>query len=122
MVSLDGAMMEQVMFNILDNAIKHTAMDGEIRVKISNSIKMVEIAISDNGEGIRAGSEQSIFDKFYSDREQGHKNSGTGLGLAICKAIVNAHGGSISATNVEPPASGAIFKICLPIESAINNG
>ena len=121
MVSLDGAMMEQVIFNILDNAIKHTAADGEIRVKISNNVDMIEIAISDNGEGIRIGSEQSIFDKFYSDRERGHNNSGTGLGLAICKAIVTAHRGKIIAKNVEPPETGAIFAISLPIESAIKH-
>jgi two-component system sensor histidine kinase KdpD len=121
MVSVDGAMMEQVMFNIFDNAIKHTTQDGEIRVKIANSNNMVEIAISDNGDGIREGSEQYIFDKFYSDRERQQNNSGTGLGLAICKAIVNAHGGTISAINNVPPQKGATFKICLPVERVIDN-
>ena len=127
MVSVDGALMEQVIFNILDNAIKHTKPDGEIRVIISNNVDRIEIAIKDNGDGLREGSEQYIFEKFYSDRERGHNNSGTGLGLAICKAIVKAHGGNISAKNVEPPERGAIFAINLPIalklstESAINH-
>jgi two-component system sensor histidine kinase KdpD len=73
----------------------------------------LRIAVYDDGPGLPPGSEERIFDKFYRAESLGDGGRGSGLGLAICRAIVKAHGGSISAAN--RPGGGSEFIIRLPL-------
>lgn len=109
MVRIDGALIEQVLVNLLDNAIRHTAGDGVITLTGERDGDRVRVTVADNGPGLGAHPEQ-LFEPFHSDRE-----SGTGLGLAICRGVIHAHGGEISARNT---GNGAAFTFTLPTEGA----
>jgi len=110
---VDPLRLEQVLTNLIDNAIKFSPRDGQIDVDLSvNSIGMVRLAVTDRGPGIPPEGRHRIFDRFYQARS-GDLASGMGLGLYICRQIVEQHGGSISA---EFPAEGGTrFVVILPI-------
>ena len=74
----------------------------------------VEVSVRDHGTGFAHGEEQRVFEKFHQTRPEGAQ-SGFGLGLAICKAIVEAHGGTIVARNA--PGGGAEFRFTLPLRA-----
>jgi two-component system sensor histidine kinase KdpD len=112
---VDAFLFEQVLVNLLENATRYTG--PRCRVEISAAIvrKTAEICVADNGPGVPAGSEAKIFDKFFrgsSVAPDGRR--GVGLGLAICRAIVEAHGGTISVANRRE--GGAEFRIVLPCD------
>jgi two-component system sensor histidine kinase KdpD len=96
LVSFDPLLIEQVLVNLLDNAIKYTSQ--EIPIELSAYVKDGEIIveIEDRGTGIPAGEEEKIFDKFVRGAATG---GGIGLGLTICRAIITAHDGWIRAEN-----------------------
>ncbi len=112
LVPIDGTLVEQALVNLLENAVKYTPAGSpiEIRARAEDAEAIVEVA--DRGEGIPAGEESRIFEKFYRS-EQSKKTGGAGLGLAICQAIVQAHGGRIWAENRH--GGGAVFRFSLPI-------
>lgn len=110
MVRIDGALIEQVLVNLLSNAIRHTADNGVIIVSAVRDGTWLRITIADNGPGLGAGDPNRLFAEFHSDRE-----NGSGLGLAICRGVVQAHGGRIEAGNA--PEGGALFTFTLPIEA-----
>ncbi len=117
-ISVDGALIEQVLFNLLDNAISHTKDNGTIEITMNKDSKFLIVTIEDDGNGIPDGQETQIFQEFKRGSNLGDgKSEGTGLGLAICKGIMEAHGGKISAKNRKLPAKGACFKIMVPLES-----
>ena len=94
-VYADGDRLQQVLINLVDNAVRHTGDDGEIKLNL-NQDKNIRIVISDNGLGIESEDLAFIFDRFYkSDKARTRSKSGTGLGLAISKNIIEAHGGRI---------------------------
>lgn len=97
MVWADRDKINQVLMNLLGNAIKFTPAHGMVTVSASrNGEDNVQISVSDTGPGIAPGEKEKIFDKFYQVAEvDGVKPKGTGLGLAICKALVELHGGRI---------------------------
>jgi two-component system sensor histidine kinase KdpD len=108
-------LIERVIVNLLENAIKYTPAGSPIRIAARQREDAVEVAVEDRGPGLPPGREQSIFDKFT----RGERESavpGVGLGLAICRAIVQAHGGEISAQNRE--GGGARFRFTLPMADA----
>jgi two-component system sensor histidine kinase KdpD len=107
-VKVDGALMEQVLVNILENAARHVGRQVKVVVTISRIGSTGLIEIRDDGPGVPPGEETRVFERF-----QRHDSTGFGLGLAICKAAVEAHGGTITVRNGEP--HGAIFLIRLPI-------
>jgi two-component system sensor histidine kinase KdpD len=74
----------------------------------------VEVEVSDEGPGLPPGDAERLFDRFVRGGFPGHSPSGTGLGLAICRAVVNAHSGSIRAE--QSPGGGACFRFRLPLE------
>lgn len=116
LINVDGALIEQVVFNILDNAVQHTSDNGIIELKLSKTSRDITVCIEDNGVGIDIGQEELIFEKFQTkNREPIIPSNGTGLGLAICKGIIVAHGGKITASNNTPPNRGAKFQFTLPI-------
>jgi two-component system sensor histidine kinase KdpD len=105
-------LIERVLVNLLENAAKYTPPDAIVEIAAQSAGDAMRVTVADNGPGIRPGTEQEIFNKF----SRGVRESaigGVGLGLAICKAIVEAHGGSIGATN--RGGRGAAFTFSLPI-------
>jgi two-component system sensor histidine kinase KdpD len=109
LVAFDSLLMEQVLMNLLDNAIKHTPEGTPIGFTAEIRADAVMIEVADRGPGIPSGDEELIFEKFVRGPA-----GGIGLGLAICRAIINAHGGRIWAEN--RPGGGAVFRFTLPIE------
>lgn len=113
LLNIDGFLIEQVLVNLLENASRYTPIGSEIEITAAAKVKRAEIRIADNGPGLPSGSEEKIFDKFFRGSTitpDGRR--GVGLGLAICRAIVEAHGGAITAAN--RPKGGAEFVISLP--------
>ena len=114
LVHVDGPLFERVLINLLENAHKYAGARASIGIRAEADARQLSLEVWDNGPGIPAGQEQTIFDKFA----RGNKESaipGVGLGLAICQAIVDVHGGTISASN--RPEGGASFRVTLPGET-----
>jgi two-component system sensor histidine kinase KdpD len=113
LAELDVALFEQVLVNLLDNAVKYSPSDTPIDVNVLQTGNAIRIEICDRGIGIPVDDLERVFDKFYRVQRP-EKVSGTGLGLAICKGIIEAHGGTIKASN--RPGGGTIITIILPKE------
>lgn len=116
MISIDGKLIVQVLINLLENAIRHTPPDSEIKLEVTVKSQFLEITVSDTGNGIDERIKNNIFDRFVTlDDCVTDGKRGIGLGLAICKAIVEAHGGCIYTERNEP--KGAKFVLTLPMEA-----
>ncbi|HUB97595.1 MAG TPA: ATP-binding protein, partial [Stellaceae bacterium] len=113
MVRLDPVLLEQVLFNLLDNAAKYAAPDTEIRLEVRSEGNTVRLEVLDEGDGIPPEDLERIFDKFYRVQVADRRRAGTGLGLAICRGFVAAMGGSIVAGN-RRDRKGAVFTVTLP--------
>lgn len=97
MVWADADRLEQVLTNLIDNAIRHTQKGGTVTVQASTLPSGVKIDITDTGSGIPQEDLPFVFQRFYkADKARTRGRSGTGLGLAIAKNIVEAHGGQLS--------------------------
>jgi len=116
MPQLDAVLLEQVIFNLLDNAAKYAPPGSEISVKAWASGNLVRIEVRDEGDGIPPGDLERIFDKFYRVHAADYRRAGTGLGLAICRGFIEAMGGTITASN-RSDRSGAIFTVTLPVDT-----
>jgi two-component system sensor histidine kinase KdpD len=112
LVPIDGVLIEQVLINLLENAIKHTPPDGPIDISASAAKNTVTVTIADRGPGIAAGQEDQLFEKYY--RAPGRIEVGFGLGLTICRGIIATHGGRVWAEN--RPGGGAAFSFTIPVE------
>jgi two-component system sensor histidine kinase KdpD len=113
LLNIDGFLMEQVLVNLFENASRYTPADSVIEITATATDKQAEISIADNGPGLPLGSEEKVFDKFFRGATVAPDGRrGVGLGLAICQAIVEAHGGTITAANRRE--GGAEFVIHLP--------
>ena len=111
----DSVKLQQVIYNVIDNALKYTPRGGEVETTLIRSGRRALIRISDTGIGIPAEDLPHIFDRFYRvDKARSRATGGTGLGLSIVKQIVQQHGGAISATSTE--GKGTSFEISLPIQ------
>ncbi len=111
-IQVDKERMEQVLINIIHNAIRHTLPGGKIIVSAEQLENEIIIRIKDTGEGISEKDLPRIFERFYKT-DQARTSGGTGLGLAIAKHIVEAHNGRIWAESV--PGLGSTFSIALPL-------
>jgi two-component system sensor histidine kinase KdpD len=111
LVQLDEVLMEQVLFNLVENALKYTPAGGPIEIGATLGDGALRIEVADHGPGLPPGQEESVFEKFHRGRREGDP-SGVGLGLSICRGIVEAHGGAISAGSRE--GGGALFRVTLP--------
>ncbi len=117
MLSLDAVLMEQVLFNLLDNAAKYAPSGSKITIGAQRKNDKVVITIADEGEGLPAADCEQIFDKFYRVHRGDRQRVGTGLGLAICRGFVEAMNGTITAANrIDHP--GAIFTLTFPVPPA----
>ncbi|MEO8953329.1 MAG: ATP-binding protein [Ktedonobacteraceae bacterium] len=111
-VELDYLQMDQVLTNLIENAVRHTPPETPIEVSAQREGEQMVISVADRGPGIPEKDKVHIFDKFY--RVLGtQRGTGSGLGLAVCKGLVEAHGGSIWVEDREN--GGAIFRFTLPI-------
>ncbi len=116
MLRVDAVLLEQVLFNLLDNAAKYAPVESTVRIAARSGSGRVTIEIADEGEGIPAADLERIFDKFYRVQSADRKRAGTGLGLAICRGLIEAMNGTIAASN-RTDRSGALFTIDLPAAS-----
>jgi two-component system sensor histidine kinase KdpD len=110
LVSMDALLMEQLLLNLLENALNHTPAGTPIRIRAKVANGVLKLEVSDQGPGILPGEEDVIFEKFTRGRQSGAR--GVGLGLSICKAIAQAHGGVITASR--PAGGGACFTLTMP--------
>lgn len=116
MVIGDISLIERVLENLIDNALRHCTSRAAIRVRVQRVHDQVEVKVTDTGTGIAAEDLPKVFDRFYqSERNQGG-NSGAGLGLAITKRILDIHGAHIKVESVL--GSGTTFRFSLPIAGA----
>jgi signal transduction histidine kinase len=113
-VEADPEALAGVLLNLVSNAVRHTAAGGRIALTAHADGDDVELAVLDDGPGIPPELLPVIFDRFArADPARSRATGGTGLGLAICRAVVEAHGGTIAASS--GPAGGATFTVRLPV-------
>jgi signal transduction histidine kinase len=115
-VTLDSDRLEQILVNLLSNAIRHTP-EGSITLKAWSESERVWISLTDTGSGIPPEELPHIFKRFWrSKKSRSRKYSGTGIGLAICRRLVELHGGEIFVTS--QLGIGSTFKFFLPLDHA----
>jgi two-component system phosphate regulon sensor histidine kinase PhoR len=117
-IEADAFRLEPVLFNLLDNALRHGGKSGLlIRVDAKSDGEWVEIGIHDNGQGIPLADQPHIFERFYRVRKDRARDAGgTGLGLSIVKHTIQAHGGMVTVASV--PGAGASFELKLPVRQS----
>ncbi len=116
LIKIEPTRIEQVLTNILENALRYTPPRSPIEIKVQVDGKDLLVSIADRGPGIALADLDLIFDKFYRVRKSQSNRmlpASSGLGLAICKGIIEAHSGRIWAANRE--GGGAIFSFTLPL-------
>ncbi len=114
LVNIDRQRVNQVLHNLLENAVAHTHKGGTINVAAMTQGDWVEVCVSDTGEGIPAEDLPNIFERFYRvDRSRARATGGSGLGLTIAKRLVEAHGGKIAVQS--ELGKGSRFSFTLPI-------
>jgi signal transduction histidine kinase len=113
-VPVDLKRFQQVLVNLLTNAIRFTPQQGTIHIQVLRKDQEVEVRVANSGPGISPEEIPHLFERFYrGDQARSRGQGGSGLGLAISKQLVEAHGGRIWAEN--DPSGGAIFVIRLPL-------
>ncbi len=113
-VNIDWQRVNEVLHNILENAVAHTCKGGTIKIAASQKGKWVELSVSDTGEGIPAEDLPRIFERFYRvDKSRARATGGSGLGLTIARRLVEAHGGTIVVQS--KLGEGTRFSFTLPI-------
>ena len=112
LVRFDAVLLERVLCNLLENAAKYTPAGAKITIAAALHGAWVNVTVYDNGQGLPPGREEAVFEKFVRGERESAK-PGVGLGLAICRAIIEAHGGTINACT--SPTGGAAFVFSLPL-------
>lgn len=112
-VRIDLMRAREVLVHLIDNANRYSAPDQPITVTAERTGDTVTISVADRGDGIDGLEQDLIFEKFYRGKSQRYAVEGTGMGLPIAKAIVEAHGGTISLTSQR--GQGSVFSITFPI-------
>lgn len=114
LVNIDWQRVNEVLHNLLENAVAHTPRGGSITVTVSQKGKWVEVSVSDTGEGIPADDLSHIFERFYRvDKSRARATGGSGLGLTITKRLVESHGGTITVQSTL--GEGSRFSFTLPV-------
>ena len=110
---IDAVRIEQVIRNLVDNAVKYSPPDGVIDIAATHAEGAVVVVVSDSGPGIAPEYRERVFDRFFRVEPPGMNAGGAGLGLAICRRFVELHGGTLE---LEPAqARGASFRFTLPV-------
>ena len=118
-VKLDYLQIDQVLTNLLENAVRYTPAESPIDIGVRLDGEYMLISVADRGPGIPAADLDRVFDKFYRVMEtqtKATRTTGSGLGLAVCKGLVEAHGGRVWVENRQ--GGGAIFQFTLPLGEA----
>jgi two-component system sensor histidine kinase KdpD len=115
-VRADPVMLEQIFYNVLENAVRYSPDGSRIKVSASAIGSNLSIAISDEGQGIPAADLDLVFDRFYRSRAS-HPYEGSGLGLSIAKGFTQAFHGSIEAAPASSSKGGTMIKISLPLDA-----
>lgn len=115
-----AALVEQALFNILENAAKFSPPEEKIHIRVEQRGNICAIEIEDRGPGIPESVREQIFDRFYVVSEGDQKKQSTGMGLAICRGMIGAHGGSVYALggsrHFHHKGTGTRFVVELPID------
>lgn len=113
-IEADPERVHQVLFNLVDNAVRFTPEGGHVRIEAHGHNGSVEVRVADTGVGIPAEALPRLFERFYRvDTARTREDGGTGIGLAIARSVVEAHGGTIHAES--EPGRGSVFTFDLPI-------
>ncbi len=116
LVLADEERINQVMHNLLNNALRYTPPDGTITIRVRGAGERLRVEVQDTGEGIPAEHLPKVFERFYRvDYGRSRQRGGMGLGLAIAKAIIEAHKGTISVSSSGIPGEGTTFAFELPV-------
>lgn len=111
LVSVDPVLYAQVFVNLVENAVKYSPPESPIDIVADREGDIVTVSVMDRGPGLPSGAEERVFEKFFRGSHPGV--AGVGLGLPICRAIAEAHGGSIRAEN--RTGGGAVFRLAIPL-------
>ena len=113
LIPLDPIRVEQILGNLLSNALRHAPPKSQVEIAITNTPTKVQLTVRDSGPGIPPDALPRVFERFYrADKSRSRMEGGTGLGLAIARQIAQAHAGNLTAGN--HPQGGAIFTLTLP--------
>lgn len=112
LIAADGLLLEQLLVNLVENAVRYSPAGSPLELSARRAGEQIEVEIRDRGPGLAPGEETLVFEKFFRG-SAGRDARGAGLGLAICRAVVEAHGGTIEAQNRE--GGGAVFRFHLPV-------
>lgn len=118
--AIDPVRIEQVLRNLVDNAVKFSPVDGTIDISIGTRGDVLIVTVRDEGPGVPSEYQARIFERFFRVEREGSSVAGAGLGLAICKRFVELHGGEIALDS--RPGQGAAFRFTLPIGAASVQG
>lgn len=115
LVPMDGTLIEQVIINLIENAIKHSGKDVIININIKKDLDTAVFEVSDDGEGIADQDFPYLFQNYVPNgKKTADSSRGMGIGLSICMSIIKAHHGKMEAENRK--AGGAVFRFILPLE------
>lgn len=115
LVPMDATLIEQVLINLLENAIKHSQQSSFIELTVKKFADSAVFEVSDNGEGISPQELSTLFEGYSAGKNKNADSSrGMGIGLSICRSIIKAHNGRIEAEN--KAGGGAVFRFALPID------
>jgi len=117
-VSADQTLIQQLMYNLIDNAIKYSQRGGVVTIHAEKDAALLHVSVKDEGKGIAPLDQPYLFERFYHNAEEtGFENAPKGLGLAIVKSIVEKHGGSIEVDS--QLGEGSTFKFTIPVHKMI---
>ena len=123
LVLADQDLVYQVIYNLVDNAIKFCNVGGEIRFSVTQSKGAVTVGVRNTGSGIAPEALPYVFDRFYKeDKSRGLNTTGSGLGLHICKVLINLSGGKIWVDSKEGEYCEFLFTLPAPPSSPIKGG
>ena len=114
--AVDPVQIDQVLTNLVENAVRHSPAGGTVRVHLTQAGRSVRARVTDEGPGIAPEEREKVFEPFYRGAEA-PESAGSGLGLAIVRAIVTAHGGRIWVE--ETTGGGTAFVVELPLEETV---
>lgn len=119
-ITCDSQRLQQIIWNLLTNAVKFSPAKGQVTIAVERNNEMIEIIVSDKGEGISAEFLPFVFDRFrQADSSSTRTHNGLGLGLAIVRHLTELHGGSVSVTS-DGAGKGTIFTVALPLPLSLN--
>ena len=118
LVNADPLRLEQVVHNLVNNAVKYSPTGGGVTVRVERQAELALLSVSDEGLGIPAGALPQLFQRFYrADNVTAHHISGMGIGLYVVREIVTRHGGTVEVTSTE--GAGSTFRVSLPLAVTI---